>query len=362
MGTRLNAWCLFQVLLLGLGISATAAVAEVSVNIQSLPTLAAPVEGAFVGSDGEVLIVAGGESEEGLSAHVSVLAADGARWQTSRLEVPIAHGVTATTADGMICLGGVDRSGPTTRVMRLRWDGAALLQEPLPELPTPRLEAAAAVLDGILYVTGGRPAVDARPDGALLALDLSAPETGWQSLEPNPSPRLQPMLVARAGAIYLMGGTGDSSEQNWSYRAKPFDGTITRGWVQIAAAPADLSDAIPLATGQSHICVLTTGAGQSSPDLLVYHTITDTWVSKGTWAGAEKGARYAAWQGGVAVADTAGDTIRRIQIDSTPAALHWLDYTAIGFYLVVLLGIGAYFAHGDGTSAGFFLGGRRIPW
>lgn len=384
----------------GLGLGLGAVEAEVSVDVQSLPSLTAGVgEGAFVGSDGQALIVAGGQGDGGLTATASVLEADGVGWISAQLEVPVAHGATTTSDGGMISVGGVDAAGPSARVVRMRWDGSTLQQESLPDLPAPRLEAAAAVLDGILYVTGGRTAVGAAPDAALLALDLAAPETGWQTLEACPSPRAQGMLVARAGAIYLMGGDGDSAHENWSYRAKPFDGTVNRGWVQVADAPADLSRAVPVATGQSHICVLTSGGGsgegQTAPDLLVYHTITDTWVSRGAWSGligaglegvasgagltgaahrsaslagpgmtgATPGAvRYAKWQGGVAVVDMTDGKISRLRVDSSPASLHWLDYTAIGFYLVVLLGIGAYFAHGDGTSAGFFLGGRRIPW
>ena len=339
--------------------------ADVAVEVTPLPA-ATPVTGAFVGSAGGALLVAGGEGEDGLSSLISVLESGGTRWTAARLDVPVAHGATATTDDGMICVGGVGPSGPIARVVRLRWDGSTLQQELLPELPAPRVDAAAVALDGMLYVTGGRAGDKSGLDHSLLVLDLSVPAAHWQQLEACPSPRLRPMLVARAGAMYLLGGTGDGASQSWSYRPKPFDGTATRGWLQIAGAPADLSDGIPLASGQSHIAVLTAGTLETTGKttgaaVVVYHTITDTWVSQGSWAGTTATTGSAPWQGGVAVVDPTGGA-RQVAITSTPESLHWLDYTAIGLYLVVLLWIGAHFARGDGTSAGFFLGGRRIPW
>ncbi len=52
---------------------------------------------------------------------------------------------------------------------------------------------------------------------------------------------------------------------------------------------------------------------------------------------------------------------------STPASapsasFHALDYLALIVYLVVVVGIGAYFSRRENTTEDYFLAGRRVPW
>ena len=50
---------------------------------------------------------------------------------------------------------------------------------------------------------------------------------------------------------------------------------------------------------------------------------------------------------------------------SAPAAnesFHALDYLALIGYLVVIVGIGAYFSRRESTTDDYFLAGRRVPW
>ncbi|MHC4119259.1 MAG: sodium:solute symporter family transporter, partial [Planctomycetota bacterium] len=50
---------------------------------------------------------------------------------------------------------------------------------------------------------------------------------------------------------------------------------------------------------------------------------------------------------------------------STSAAsgsFHALDYLALIVYLVVIVGIGAYFSRRENTTDDYFLAGRRVPW
>lgn len=358
MTTR--AWAMAVVLALLTGAGLRPAGAEVSVSVRQFPAPPTVAEGSSVGSHGSLLIIAGGQQATGPVRDVSILDATDSRWIQASLDVPTAHSATASTADGMICVGGIDAAGATARVVRLSLHNGELRQQPLADLPEARQGAAAVVLDGTLYVTGGH--TSSGPDASLLALSLSEVDAQWQVLDACPSPRDRPALVARAGAIYLMGGTGATARQNWSYRAVPFDGTRDRGWVQVAASPVDLHGAIVLATGQSHISVLAAReADRDRADVFAYHTITDTWVRKGTWDGAEQ-ASFAPWQKGVAIIGRSGDMVQSARVTDSPESLHWLDYGSIGLYLVVMLWIGAHFARGETTSADFFLGGRRIPW
>ncbi|MHC4570024.1 MAG: sodium:solute symporter family transporter, partial [Planctomycetota bacterium] len=50
---------------------------------------------------------------------------------------------------------------------------------------------------------------------------------------------------------------------------------------------------------------------------------------------------------------------------SAPAAsapFHSLDYLALIGYLVIVVGIGAYFSRRENTTDDYFLAGRRVPW
>ncbi|MDA0334048.1 MAG: hypothetical protein O2782_02670 [bacterium] len=137
------------------------AMARVGIDVETLPGLAAPVRGAFVGSHGDVFFVAGGQQGGQLSSTVAILTADASSWVIATLAAPVARGAAASTQAGLICAGGIDASGPSGHVFRLHWDGRSLQQTTLPDLPTPRVDASAVVLDGVLYIIGGRAGVTA---------------------------------------------------------------------------------------------------------------------------------------------------------------------------------------------------------
>ncbi len=77
-----------------------------------------------------------------------------------------------------------------------------------PPMGTARTGAAAAILDGRLYVVGGRDA-----GGALLAsAEAFTPATGWAPIAPLDDARADAQLVAFEGRLYLLGGFGDSDD------------------------------------------------------------------------------------------------------------------------------------------------------
>ncbi|MBM3855552.1 MAG: sodium:solute symporter, partial [Verrucomicrobia bacterium] len=62
---------------------------------------------------------------------------DGA-WQTAgRLARPLGYGVSLTTPDGVVCLGGSDAQRHYADAFLLRWVGGRLETKPLPPLPKP---------------------------------------------------------------------------------------------------------------------------------------------------------------------------------------------------------------------------------
>jgi hypothetical protein len=80
---------------------------------------------------------------------------------------------------------------------------------PGPDVPTARHHVAAAVLDGKLYVAGGRRVGDLSLD----AFEVFDPATGrWSSLPPLPHGLGAPALSAAGGRLVLTGGGDDT---NW---------------------------------------------------------------------------------------------------------------------------------------------------
>jgi SSS family transporter len=57
-----------------------------------------------------------------------------------------------------------------------------------------------------------------------------------------------------------------------------------------------------------------------------------------------------------------GSGLYRIEGAQPQPRFYWLDYTALGAYLLLLVAVGMYFTMGERTTDDFFLAGRRIPW
>jgi len=122
-----------------------------------------------------------------------------------RLPRPQGEGGSATTARGVVCVGGaVGRDGAesTSSAFVLSWDGAAVVRTPLPDVPAPldRMPGVAA-LDDAVYVTGSN---------VLWKIDLAADAPRWEEAHdvaglPAVFGR-QPVLVSQKGRLFLFPG------------------------------------------------------------------------------------------------------------------------------------------------------------
>ena len=119
-----------------LGAPAGAAAVEQARNTLewgALPALpeARPLEGAFVGVAGKVLVVAGGADtdigpvpdHDGIKAwygDVFALRPKAKTWMTNVGTIPpLAFGASVTTPHGLVCIGGADGSGASASVLLL---------------------------------------------------------------------------------------------------------------------------------------------------------------------------------------------------------------------------------------------------
>ena len=121
------------------------------------------------------------------------------------LPEPLAYAQCATTPDGRLAVAGGQGPGGAVRSAYVLTTGPDSLYHwhPLPPLPVTVEQGGAACVGRTLYVCGG-----VQPGGAcgLYALDLAAPQR-WKRLADCPGgARVQPVMAASGGCVYLMGG------------------------------------------------------------------------------------------------------------------------------------------------------------
>lgn len=377
----------------------------------ALPDLpdALGVAGCFAGASGGALLVAGGANfadkmpwEGGTKVwHDSVYAlpTTGGTWQAvGRLPMPLGYGVAfavpaglAAAApdlrDSLICAGGSQAGGHVTNVFRLRWAGGKLDVAELPPLPLPLANTCGALLDSTLYIAGGIPSPDATAAAqAFLALDLARPENGWRALDPWPGPgRMLAMAGVQEKSFFLAGGVALSPDAAGkparAYLSDAYRFAPGKGWRQIAALPHPLAGgASPGASvGAAHLLFFGGDDGAKvgfmpreqhpgfNPEILAYHTITDTWTPMGVAPAARATLPVARWgKSFVMVSGEQRPGVRSPQVWAFTPVVHRkafgaVNYATFAVYPVIMMAI-AWWVGRKSSSDEFFRGGKRIPW
>jgi len=333
------------------------------------------------------------------------------KWKTGfKLPRALAYGVSVTTDDGVICLGGGDAKRHYADVLKLTWTGQDVAIERLPSMPEPAAFFCGAMLDGVVYVAGGKDwPMPYRPTNeperlpvalkTFWALDLGKPRgrLRWQKLEPWPGPaRMQAVAAVQQGRFFLLGGVGlDNARPGDDKRVFLTDcycyDPKDKSWTRIADLPrpaaAAPTPAVPL--GQASFALVGGDGGQNAfrvmelkgshpgfpASVLCYHTITDTWAVRGEYPKDPAAGVWppvttntATWHGRYVVpSGEARPGIRTPKVYwARPAEVRrhfaWLDYVVLAVYLGALVAMGFYFSRREKTTGDFFLGGHRIPW
>jgi len=307
---------------------------------QSLPALPDPigVAGPFVGAHRGCLVVAGGanfatadaadlwEVPKRFHATAFVLTRDGHgsgqfAWHTGfALEKPVAYGASASTTEGIVCVGGEDGTQVFADAFLLTWERGAkqLSQRPLPRLPSPSTAGGAAVVGSHVYVVAGQEGLglDSATDRCWrLAIDaIGMPAASWEPMPAVPGgPRAFGIVSAQhdgfADSLYVIGGRRQRPGTNDLAGVEPlsdchefsparFAVDPATAWRRRADLPTPLMAGTAAAFGRHHLVVL----AAADADLLAkvaaepeyarrhpgfprrawaYHTITDTWSSAG---------------------------------------------------------------------------------
>ncbi len=376
------------------------------VTIESLPPHAAMggqgVAAAFCGQVNNRLLLAGGcnfpdtPAAEGGKKHyyesIWDLGENGWHKKQFALPTPVAYGAYVSQGnDAIICIGGTDG----TRSMKNVYQLTDKKVNTLPNLPVGIDNAAAASHGTDIYVVGGHSDGHAQMGVYHYSLSshLTTGSSEWELIATLPGqPRLQPAAVVQGNGLdqvlYVFGGydpgTGKIAETIAALNLKTMTWSNipdSRATVGMTAATSGYSH-ILLFGGVNKVVFEKAVQGdfgeeymkhpaewyQFNPDILVYHTITDSWFTlPGNSLLARAGAGLAKVDDGyVLVNGESKPGIRATEVIKVTFQnvknFGWLNWIVLVFYLLSMLGLGFYFMHRESGSDDFFKGGGRIPW
>ena len=345
---------------------------------------------------------------------------DNSKWQAvGQLPNPVAYGATVNVADGIVCIGGTTDGVTSEKTVQLIDAKGGVKQ--LPELPLGLDNMAAGYGNGYIYVACG----NSEGKANMKAYRLEYPGgKAWEELPDVPGEaRLQPAGTYQAASVggnfYVMGGydakTGKAHTNGVFYNPKEKTWQETSAIVPFGETePLTLVGATCANSGAAHI-IFFGGVNknifeqaleriakmngedvaedvlaalrneqdqymrqpaewyQFNNNLLIYHTVTNTWVRHFE-------SELLARAGAVAVPlkDASGHTtwilvggeekpgVRSAAVTdvdmSYTADFGLLNWCVLVLYLLSMLYLGYYFMKRESSSEDFFKGGGRIPW
>lgn len=370
------------------GIDDNTSAISFSLSDQKLPV---DYAGYTLGQAGDALFIAGGVGEA--AKNVYILPPGEMEWQKKSLPQGFSFGFGVSFGDKVIVIGGITDGQLTDSVQVLSYANDEFKIDTWPSLPDPRAYAGAAVMDDKLYVVGGISSIDAKQAcSSVFCLDLASEEKTWEQLADIPgSGRIYPSVIGFYSELHVFGGQELVEQSNgliarslsdaWGYREKPLDGTTTTGWRQFTDMPTALAGAGVFQTGQTHVAIaggfiaetpFTPVSGLMNPQVSktveIYHNVTDTWVAGGslpTGAGliyTFKRNGDTVLAGGISAHGSILSSLWDVHANKVVKQLSFCDYIVIVVYLLVMAGIGFYFATKQKSSDEFALGNRKVKW
>ena len=371
--------------------------------------------------------VNGGLSTYGGCNFPNVPCADGGE----KVYYPRAYGASVQVPDGTVYLGGMDSTASLSECLFINaTDGSTT---PIESLPKALDNFAATYYDGMIWVAGGETNGVPNKDVYALPFssgkvkgesgNVRAESAAWSKVATMPDEcRLQPCVAvqntAKGYALFVFGGYRPKAEGMEA--AVHTDGIyisvaeLKKGsvaptqWKRTSSAMAWIdnttdgkrkqqiqavvgSTCTPM--GYSHVLFFggvdydifksaiegrqdslylrhTPDWYKFREDVLIYHTITDSW---GTLPGSSLLARAGAcltpevggngwsYSGGELMPGIRSTDVSHIEV-SNEKSFGWLNWTVLILYLAAMLGMGIYFMRKENGADDFFKGGGRIPW
>lgn len=219
--------------------------------------------GMYAGVSGGALIAAGGANfpdkkpwEGGTKAWYDTVYVleqpDGAWKKAGQLPTARGYGLSITTDEGVLCIGGADSTRHYADCFVLVWKDRKLTMKEVPALPQACANVTGARLGDTVYLAGGiaTPTATQTLPG-FWTLDLKNLARGWQSLPTWPGrPRMLAIGAANEGSFFIAGGTDLHADAEGkparTYLKDGFRYTPGQGWKAIAELPqASVAPPVP---------------------------------------------------------------------------------------------------------------------
>lgn len=133
----------------------------------------------------------------------------GASWrEIGKLPAANGYGVSLTTPEGVLMIGGGDARGNFRSVVRMTFDGDKPAFRNLPELPLSLAQMSGALVGRSVHICGGIETPDAtQACPGHWELDLDQPGKGWRTLAPLPAEgRILATAAGLEGVFIVAGG------------------------------------------------------------------------------------------------------------------------------------------------------------
>ena len=362
------------------------------------------VAGPFVGVHNDALIVAGGanfpdkplwETDKVWHDRIYVLSkqSDGNYvWQNGgKLDKPIAYGSSVSTSNGVLCIGGDDSKKVYTDVFMLSWNAKdkKLSKKEMPSLPEPVAYGSAAIHNNTVYLVAGQSGKKlGTATNKIWTLNLSEAENSkWKPLPDVPWKSRAFLQVATQhngydDCIYVIGGRQQDGDRVnffsdvWEYNLN------TKEWRERKQSPSPIMAGTAIGFSQSHVAVLGGADGSlwgKEDDLrddhpgfpkktFLYHTITNTWIEAGESPANHVTTVPVEWNNSLIIASgeirprVRSATIWKVTPTPIQKGFGLINYIVLIVYLLIMVGVGFYFAGRNKGTDDFFRGGKRMVW
>jgi N-acetylneuraminic acid mutarotase len=282
--------------------------------------------GSFAGISAGALIVVGGANivgdKWGTNFHkqwydsVFVLESPRSQWRLAgRLPRPLGYGVSITTDDRLICIGGSDSTNHYADVFQISYNKRALNIGALPPLPTPCANCCGAKVGDTIYVAGGlETPTSTNAMRTFWALDLTTEKLRWRQLPAWPGPeRMLAVAGVLGGEFYLFSGARLTSDANGKtvreYLNDAYAYSPQKGWRRISDVPRPVAAAPSPAISARQLQIVSGDDGSKvdlppspthpgfSHDVFAYDAQTDRWLIAGSLPFGRATAPVVEWNG-----------------------------------------------------------------
>ncbi|HRO47213.1 kelch repeat-containing protein [Agriterribacter sp.] len=206
-------------------------------------------------------------------------------YKTFSLPYPLAYPACASTPMGIVCAGGENPEGVSSKVMLLQWGdhSDSVIITNLPDLPLPLSNAGITIHDNIIYLAGGENSDSA--SSGFYSLDITNAAARWNTLPSLPYAVSHAVVVAQFAAgspsVYVLGGRKKNSNSISDIYASAYAFDLNKKeWKEIKSLPYRLCAGTGIAAGKNEILLFGGDKGETfhKTELLIgaINAATDT--------------------------------------------------------------------------------------